>query len=561
MKKFFLGLLWIVCVPVMLMGQSTTETYNMMRAIEAVQSGDYNTAIDFLSKELDATPKNGYAHMWTAIACAQSNRYGWALEYALSALKTLPKNAKAGREQMDLLLGELYEEAKDTTKAIAYYEQAQKENPTEEYPYRKLIRLYEKKNDKEAMLRYAQMAVTNIPKSVNMYVSLSDALIANERYDDALATCDKALALTGGAQSANPQTQNDRSKVLIQRALVHAANKQPHEALGDLMNSSRIDIWDVSESVLEKVNDTIPEVLFDTLSAAYAKEPDKLFWKIYLYDYYRYHNEYSKAVDIGFAMLPQYNSAHLVHYIASLLESYIGDVELSERMLVKQLGNDSTSASTYVRLEELYSETGRYKEAIKMADKALSFDPDESDKAAAYHLRGRNYEIQHEYQKAIEDYMAGMIADPSDSEYWWFRIGRLYGKLNESEKQAWAFEQGRKAMQVKGKELPPESYVAMGDSAKAYEAAKTMIKKENSPEQHYNAACVYAQIGHPEEAVTELRKAMEYGFSHFYHIAWDMDLDSLRGLPEFEALVSEYKQRAEQAKQELRSKIDLELNY
>ena len=75
------------------------------------------------------------------------------------------------------------------------------------------------------------------------------------------------------------------------------------------------------------------------------------------------------------------------------------------------------------------------------------------------------------------------------------------------------------------------------------------------------AACVYAQIGHPEEAVTELRKAMEYGFSHFYHIAWDMDLDSLRGLPEFEALVSEYKQRAEQAKQELRSKIDLELNY
>ena len=196
-----------------------------------------------------------------------------------------------------------------------------------------------------------------------------------------------------------------------------------------------------------------------------------------------------------------------------------------------------------------------------MADKALSFDPDESDKAAAYHLRGRNYEIQHEYQKAIEDYMAGMIADPSDSEYWWFRIGRLYGKLNESEKQAWAFEQGRKAMQVKGKELPPESYVAMGDSAKAYEAAKTMIKKENSPEQHYNAACVYAQIGHPEEAVTELRKAMEYGFSHFYHIAWDMDLDSLRGLPEFETLVSEYKQRAEQAKQELRSKIDLELNY
>lgn len=553
MRKIFFGLLWIVCVPAM-MAQNTTESYYMMRAKEAVQSDDYDTAIEYLSKELDVNPKNGYAHMWTAIACAHSNRFGWALQYAQSALRYLPKNAKAGRGQLNILLAELYLEAKDTTRTISYLEQVIKETPNEEYPYSKLARICEKRQDKEAMLRYARMAVNNIPTSTNMYVLLSDAQVANEQYSEALATCEKAFAL--------PElTSKDRSKLLIQRASIHVANKQPNEALSDLMNSTRIDIWDVSESVLEKVNDTIPEVLFDTLSAAYAKEPDKLFWKIYLYDYYRYHNEYSKAVEIGFAMLPQYNSAHLVHYIASILESYIGDVELSERMLVKQLSVDSTSASTYVRLQELYSETGRYKEAIKMADKALSFDPDESDKATAYHLRGRNYEIQHEYQKAIEDYMAGMIADPSDSEYWWFRIGRLYGKLNESEKQAWAFEQGCKAMQVKGKELPPESYVAMGDSAKAYEAAKTMIKKENSPEQHYNAACVYAQIGHPEEAVTELRKAMEYGFSHFYHIAWDMDLDSLRGLPEFEALVSEYKQRAEQAKQELRSKIDLELNY
>ena len=45
MKKIFFGLLWIVCVPAM-MAQNTTESYYMMRAKEAVQSDDYDTAIE-----------------------------------------------------------------------------------------------------------------------------------------------------------------------------------------------------------------------------------------------------------------------------------------------------------------------------------------------------------------------------------------------------------------------------------------------------------------------------------------------------------------------------------
>ena len=553
MKKFLLGILWLVCVPVVVQAQSSMETYNMMRAVEAAKSGDNNTAIEFLSKELDANPKNGYAHMWIAITCARSDRFGWALQYAESALKYLPKNAKEGRAQMNMLLSELYMEAEDTLKAVTYLEQIIKESPTEEYPYRKIVRFYENRHDKEAMLRYARLAVTNIPKNVSMLLLLSDALEANEQYKDALAQCEKALELTEPAS-------NERSKVLVRRAMVRVKNKQPHEALSDLMNSTRIDIWDVSEDVLEKLNDTIPDVVRDTLLAACEQEPDKLFWKIYLYDSYRHTNEYSKVVETGFAMLPQYNSAHLIHYIASVLESYIGDVELSERMLIKQLGVDSTSAATYLNLEDLYAETGRYKEAFAMADKALSFDPSPSEKANIYQLRGRIYEIQREYEKAVEDFMAGMISDPRDYEYW-FRIGKLYGMMNEPDKQAQAFDQGRKAFAAHGEELSPEAFVATGDSARAYEAAQTMIHKENSAGEQYNAACVYAQIGHPQEALVHLKKAFECGFRHFYHIAWDMDLDSLRGMKEFDKMVNEYKQRAELEKQELRSKIDTELNY
>ena len=85
-----------------------------------------------------------------------------------------------------------------------------------------------------------------------------------------------------------------------------------------------------------------------------------------------------------------------------------------------------------------------------------------------------------------------------------------------------------------------------------------MIKKENSPTQHYNKACIYAQIGHYTEALQELRIAIEYGFRCFNHIEWDSDLDNLRGMPEYITLINEYKQINEQQKQELRSKLNLE---
>ncbi len=553
MKKIAILMLFLACIPIWAMAQSTTETYNMMRAIEAARSGDNETAIDFLSKELDVNPKNGYAHMWTALVCAQSDRYGWALQYAESAIKYLPKSAKDGRCNMNILLSEIYTDAKDTTRAVACLEQALKEQPKIAHTYKVLIRLSKKRGDKDGMMRYAQMALKNLPKDMEAQLFMADALAEDKRFGEAVAYCDKALTMT------EPQSK-ERSRVLTNRASLKAENQQPSEALADLMAATRIDIWDASEDILEKLEDTIPDEVRDTLLAAIEQEPDKLFWKIFLYDYYRHNNEYSKAVQMGFSILPQYSSEHIVHYIASMVEFHIGDTELAEKMLLKQLQVDSTSAATYVRLEELYAETGRYHEAFAMAEKALAFNPTPSDKASAYQLRGRIYEIQHEYRKAIDDFMAGMIADPRDYGYW-FRIGKLYGAMNEPEKQADAFEQGRKAYAAHGAELSAEAHVVLGDSAKAFELAQKMIKKENSAEDHYNAACVYAQIGHPEEALEHLRKAIEYGFRHFYHIAWDMDLDSLRGRKEFEDMVSEYKQIAEQEKQALRSTIDTELKY
>ena len=53
----------------------------------------------------------------------------------------------------------------------------------------------------------------------------------------------------------------------------------------------------------------------------------------------------------------------------------------------------------------------------------------------------------------------------------------------------------------------------------------------------YNLACSLAMCGHPEEAIAELRLAIENGYSDFGYLEMDSDLDSLRGDPRFQALL------------------------
>ena len=55
---------------------------------------------------------------------------------------------------------------------------------------------------------------------------------------------------------------------------------------------------------------------------------------------------------------------------------------------------------------------------------------------------------------------------------------------------------------------------------------------------HYNLGCIDALTGHPEEAIEHLRAAYAVGFSNVEWLQEDGDLTSLRGRPDFAALVA-----------------------
>ncbi len=80
-------------------------------------------------------------------------------------------------------------------------------------------------------------------------------------------------------------------------------------------------------------------------------------------------------------------------------------------------------------------------------------------------------------------------------------------------------------------------------------ARRTVELAPQLPANHYNLACVLALAGKREDSLTSLRKAVELGFTQRSRIEQDEDFRSLRGDPQFEAVLKS----AEQASMKLLS--------
>jgi adenylate cyclase len=67
----------------------------------------------------------------------------------------------------------------------------------------------------------------------------------------------------------------------------------------------------------------------------------------------------------------------------------------------------------------------------------------------------------------------------------------------------------------------------------------------DDPSVLYNIACAFALEGQTKEAILTLQKAIDNGFGHWSWIEHDSDLDTLRGDPEFTALLEKKPAEAE----------------
>ena len=219
-----------------------------------------------------------------------------------------------------------------------------------------------------------------------------------------------------------------------------------------------------------------------------------------------------------------------------------------------------------------YREIGLFKKAISEATKAIELSGDES----IYCHRGDIYRCAGMYKEDIADYQVSMDNDPS-SGYEYYAIGwchelqgdkktalEYYNKGIDIDKSyAYLYLSRADLLSEKGDDEAAESdyekvleidtspddgscrqYALVG-LGRWYDAELWMNKiieaHPNDNGVYYDKACLFARMNRPEEAVKALEEAFKKGFRRFAHLEHDDDMDSLRNLPEYKALIREYK--------------------
>lgn len=156
-------------------------------------------------------------------------------------------------------------------------------------------------------------------------------------------------------------------------------------------------------------------------------------------------------------------------------------------------------------------------------------------------LRGWCHELSGDDAKAMEDYNTGIDLDKS-YPYIYLMRGEMRFKYGEKELAEEDFEEVvKKDTVAEAGSCRQYALFFLGKDEEALEWMEKIICSD--PEDkgvYYDKACLLARMGRLQESVEALRTAFAKGYRSFAHIEHDDDMDPIRDMPEFEALISEY---------------------
>lgn len=547
----------LLSVSMLMWGQNTVDTYAFKRGVEAWRQQDMQTAYQYLSAELKEHPTNGYAYAALAFMCHDAKAPNAMVRSAYNALKYLPKNDTRFLPDVCRLLSQFYLQACDTLAAENCLRQAMKVAPENLRIISDLADLYRDTGQYDKMLTLGKAAKAINVKDYHGYLILYDAYRGLKQYQEAI----------------------DEVNIVI---LLETMKPERNERLLDFMHIYRTNVFTVLGRYKEALEEGIPvinnrvnptlidnfmtiadsigyELVIEALKQGEQNGKVKSAWSIIRAEIYSNHHRYVDAyIELHKAMLIQ-ESADIWRRMSSIAMNYLSDAELAETCLRNAVRVDSTSAFYYTLLADYYHDLNRYDDALQAASKAVSLDPSYDE---VYYIRSRIYRDMHDTEHAITDFYSALVANPDYLDAY-FGIAQLYGIACDTASMRVMLDKGVEARARANDSIRAEDYILLGNYELAYQRAKERIMKQNKesgveeykpnlhPGTYYNAACTFARIGRTDEALDALRRAFEAGFANFYHIAWDDDLDNLRALPEFDELISTYKQQAEQRKQRL----------
>lgn len=527
MRQFILSIL-VLCSSVMLADNiKRPDSYNYSRGVEAINNNNAEEALDYLNKEINEHPDNGYAFAWIALVRNYNEEFGRALTAANVAVKKIPSKDKEYKAFAYGTRAQVYLNLEDTIQALKDYSQAINIVPDDDRFYNQRAQVYYEQGKYDLADKDYLKMISLKEGDVMGYMGIGRNANAQKQYEDAIKQFDYVVKLEPNYSSAYSF-----------RAESYIGLKKYNEAIDDVISALGIDRDRKAFYELQELADSAFEQTVAKLKVQKIKELNEQSWDYDLGIVYERAAKYNKAIAYYKESLEKESNIITASRISSCYDD-LGDYDKALEYCNQAIALDSVKTNYLYEKANILDNAGRTQEAIKTMSDYIANTPDEP---AGYYQRGWFKDHSGDIEGALEDYTMAITLQPNVA-YAYLNRGVLYRLKGENAKAESDFKQV-----VRLDSIPEEAecsfyaYYYLGQKDKAIEILNTILDKDKKGK-CYDAACLYSVMGEKEKALSYLRQSLEDGYRRFAHIKRDRDLNNIRNTEEFKVLMKEYEEK------------------
>lgn len=527
MRQFILSIL-VLCSSVMLADNiKRPDSYNYSRGVEAINNNNAEEALDYLNKEINEHPDNGYAFAWIALVRNYNEEFGRALTAANVAVKKIPSKDKEYKAFAYGTRAQVYLNLEDTIQALKDYSQAINIVPDDDRFYNQRAQVYYEQGKYDLADKDYLKMISLKEGDVMGYMGIGRNANAQKRYEEAIKQFDYVVKLEPNYSSAYSF-----------RAESYIGLKKCNEAIDDVISALGIDRDRKAFYELQELADSAFEQTVAKLKVQKIKEPNEQSWDYDLGIVYERAAKYNKAIAYYKESLEKESNIITASRISSCYDD-LGDYDKALEYCNQAIALDSVKANYLYEKANILDNAGRTQEAIKTMSDYIANTPDEP---AGYYQRGWFKDHSGDIEGALEDYTMAITLQPNVA-YAYLNRGVLYRLKGENAKAESDFKQVVRLDSIpEDAECSFYAYYYLGQKDKAIEVLNTILDKDKKGN-CYDAACLYSVMGEKEKALSYLRQSLENGYRRFAHIKRDRDLNNIRNTEEFKVLLKEYEEK------------------
>ncbi|MCH4156721.1 MAG: tetratricopeptide repeat protein [Muribaculaceae bacterium] len=512
------------------------------RGVDAYNNGNLSTAKQYFDACISENPKDVKALTARSLIFQQSEMPNEALSDINDAIKYNNKHYYKNISPLYEIRGNIYVDIDEYAKAIDNYTKAIKKDKKNDSHYFKRANAYYLAGDIEASDADFNTVIKLNPEDPGAYTGLARNASSRKDYDEAIRLLQKSIS--------NDSTYKPAYIYLID---AYAA-KGDYKAAIDTYVTDWEQGGSPEDSISQVLIDNQPDYFINRLTDKVNAGGEKLnsFLKIraYVYegasryqealaDYMQLEQDQDNNGDRDYLLYREANCYIRLGNYLKAIETYSNAIELNDN-----------SGPLYMYRGNAYENNGDFDMAIKDYTHAAELAPYLA--AHSYELRGYAYWEKGDKTKAMADYSLALDLD-STSSFALLHKARLLGQQGDSKgMKANAMRILKVDTTYDSDSYAPYALFLIGKPQEAKQYMEKIVTKSKSNKNNafYNAACLYSLAGDKDTALSYLQKSFDNGFIYFSHIKRDPDLNAIRDMPEFTAMVDKYKAKyeADQAK-------------